>query len=73
MTGADGCWPILDTKCDAIIMDTTFNWREHAINLLSVDFLKFRISNTLRSAVSLRGGEVKVTWTLRLWTALSVV
>jgi predicted membrane-bound spermidine synthase len=29
-----------DASYDAIVMNTTFNWREHATNLLSVEFLK---------------------------------
>ncbi len=29
-----------DTRYDTIIMNTTFNWREHVTNLLSVEFLK---------------------------------
>ncbi|MGA6970825.1 MAG: hypothetical protein WBY93_04290 [Candidatus Binatus sp.] len=29
-----------NTRFDAIIMNTTFNWREHNTNLLSVEFLK---------------------------------
>ncbi|HEY6394678.1 MAG TPA: hypothetical protein VIX12_04615, partial [Candidatus Binataceae bacterium] len=29
-----------DEKFDAIVMNSTFNWREHASNLLSVEFLQ---------------------------------
>ncbi len=29
-----------NTRYDAILMNTTFNWREHMTNLLSVEFLK---------------------------------
>ena len=29
-----------NTRYDAILMNTTFNWREHTTNLLSVEFLK---------------------------------
>lgn len=39
------------TKYDAIVMNTTFNWREHATNLLSVEFLKMARRHLLPGGV----------------------
>jgi spermidine synthase len=40
-----------DTKYDAIVMNTTYNWREHATNLLSVEFLKMARQHLLPGGV----------------------
>jgi spermidine synthase len=40
-----------DTKYDAILMNTTFNWREHATNLLSVEFLEMARRHLLPGGV----------------------
>lgn len=39
------------TKYDAIIMNTTFNWREHVTNLLSVEFLEMVRQHMLAGGV----------------------
>jgi len=41
-----------NTKYDAILMNTTFNWREHATNLLSVEFLKMLRQHLLPGGVA---------------------
>jgi spermidine synthase len=40
-----------NTKYDAIVMNTTFNWREHSTNLLSVEFLKIARHHLLPGGV----------------------
>ena len=40
-----------DTRYDAIIMNTSFNWREHITNLLSVEFLKLARRHLLPGGV----------------------
>lgn len=54
-----------DTKYDTIIMNDTFNWREHATNLLSVEFLKMARQHLLPSGVlfynTTRSPEVLLT------------
>ena len=40
-----------NTRYDAILMNTTFNWREHATNLLSVEFLNLVRQHLLSGGV----------------------
>ena len=40
-----------NARYDAILMNTTFNWREHATNLLSVEFLKMARQHLLPGGV----------------------
>ncbi len=40
-----------NTRYDAIVMNTTFNWREHTTNLLSVEFLKMARQHLLAGGV----------------------
>jgi spermidine synthase len=39
------------SRYDAIVMNTTFNWREHVTNLLSVEFLKLARQHLLADGV----------------------
>ncbi|HWX32348.1 MAG TPA: hypothetical protein VNZ53_33570 [Steroidobacteraceae bacterium] len=54
-----------NTRYDVIVMNTTFNWREHATNLLSVEFLKMARQHLLPGGVlyynTTRSPEVLLT------------
>jgi spermidine synthase len=54
-----------DCKFDVIVMNTTFNWREHMSNLLSTDFLELARHHLLPRGViyynTTRSGEVLLT------------
>jgi spermidine synthase len=66
-----------DRRFDVIVMNTTFNWREHISNLLSMEFLKLARRHLLPGGVlyynTTRSGEVMLTGATVFPYALRVV
>ena len=69
-------------KFDLVVMNTTFNWRAHITNLLSVEFLRLIRShlepggihyyNTTMSGEALHTGATVFPYALRVWNFLAV-
>ncbi|MBZ5608152.1 MAG: spermidine synthase [Acidobacteriia bacterium] len=69
-------------KFDLIVMNTTFNWREHTSNLLSMEFLRLvrlhlkpggiHYYNTTGSGETQLTGASVFPYALRVWTFLAV-
>jgi spermidine synthase len=65
------------SRFDVIVMNTTYHWREHASNLLSVDFLQLVRQHLLPGGVlyynTTQSGEVQLTGTTVFPYALRVL